>query len=323
MRTAFTFNLCRGRDESEAEFDTPETVAFIAGALERLGHEVELVDAGLPVADLVERLRLAAPALVFNTAEGRAGRYREAFFPALYEELGLLYTGSDAWTCAVTLDKRLSKLVARGVSVATPAARLVLAPEEIAGHRWDGPVIVKPNFEGSSKGIDASAVVSDAQLVAETVERALHRFPAGVLVEDFVAGRDISVAFLEPVGVLAAVEYEFADPTVSIYGYELKNERPEDVQVRAPARLELEQADELARAATTIFGAFSVRDVARADFRLAEDGKLWFLEVNPLPSLEEDAGIYAAAALAGLDADGVIGAILDSAVRRRGDAVVR
>jgi D-alanine-D-alanine ligase len=184
-------------------------------------------------------------------------------------------------------------------------------------------VIVKPNFEGSSKGIDASAVVSDAQLVPEAVERALNRFPAGVIVEDFVAGRDISVAFLEPVGVLAAVEYEFADPKVSIYGYELKNERPEDVEVRAPARLELQQADELARAASTIFSAFSIRDVGRADFRLAEDGTLWFLEVNPLPSLEEGAGIYAAAALAGLDADGVIGAILDSAVRRRGDAVVR
>jgi D-alanine-D-alanine ligase len=160
-------------------------------------------------------------------------------------------------------------------------------------------------------------VIGDADAVTDAVAAALARFPDGVLVEEFVAGRDISIAFLEPRGVLSAVEYEFADPSAAVYDYELKNERSAEVEIRTPAKLTRGQSDALAEAASRVFAAFAVRDVARADFRLAEDGTLWFLEVNPLPSLEEGAGIYAAAALAGLGPDAVIGAIVDSALRRR------
>jgi len=70
-------------------------------------------------------------------------------------------------------------------------------------------------------------------------------------------------------------------------------------------------------AADTVFAALSVRDLGRADFRVGEDGAIWFLEVNPLPSLEEGAGLYAAAELLGLGPSGVIEAVVESARRRR------
>ena len=238
MRVAYAFNVQQEVEEAEAEFDTPETIDYVAGLLEELGHEVERLDAGLPVVAFVERLASSRPELVFNTAEGREGCFREAIFPSLYEELGIPYTGSGPWTCAITLDKRLTKILAAAAGVRTPAALLVQAAEDLDGLAPAPPLIVKPNFEGSSMGIRESAVVEDADEARRLAESALERFPDGVLVEQFVPGRDVSVAFLEPYGVLAGVEYEFAD-RAPFYHYVLKNERADDVAVRAPASLTL------------------------------------------------------------------------------------
>jgi D-alanine-D-alanine ligase len=321
VRVAYVFNMSRGGGVDEAEFDTPETVDFVAGRLEELGHEVTHVDAGLPVGEFAQALLAAVPELVFNTAEGRTGRFREAFFPALYDELALAYTGSGAWTCAVTLDKRLTKLVAAAAGLQTPPARLVRAPVDLDYLPLRAPVIVKPNFEGSSKGVGPASIAGDLATAREAAAAALERFPDGVLVEEFVSGRDVTVALLEPHGSLAAVEYEFADRDAVIYDYELKNLRSDDVAVRAPADLPSGLAARLATAADAVFAAVSVRDLGRADFRVGEDGSIWFLEVNPLPSLEEGAGLYAAAELIGLGPAGVIGAVVESAVRRRATGV--
>ena len=58
-----------------------------------------------------------------------------------------------------------------------------------------------------------------------------------------------------------------------------------------------------------------IRDLGRIDLRLGDDGAIHFLEINALPSLEPGAGIYAAAALEGLHADAVLGAVIESATR--------
>ena len=315
MRVAYVFNVQHEAAEAEAEFDTQETVDYVAGLLDELGHDVVLVDAGVPLPAFVERLASSAPDLVFNTAEGRTGTFREALYPSLYEELGLPYTGSGPWTCAVTLDKRLTKVLAAAAGVATPPSLLVQASSDLDRLAIEPPLIVKPNFEGSSMGIRAGSVAATADDTRRVAEAAVERFPDGVLVEQFVPGRDVSVAFLEPYGALAAVEYVFADHA-AFYHYELKNERPDDVEVRVPASLADEQEAGLAAAAAAVFGVCSVRDFARADFRVADDGTLWFLEVNALPALLEGAGIYAAAAEKGLTPAETVGAIVDSALRR-------
>ena len=107
MKVAFTHNL-RLTDvrvtEKEAEFDSPETVNAILSALEAAGHEVEKVEVSGSASNLLERLEAVDPDLIFNTAEGSNGRMREALYPALFEELGIPYTGSDAYTNALTLD---------------------------------------------------------------------------------------------------------------------------------------------------------------------------------------------------------------------------
>src|SRR6476619_3139706 len=125
MKIAFTHNLKLTDSEEEAEFDTAETVQAIAGALAASGHEVENIEVSGPASHLAARIEAFAPDLIFNTAERRRGRAREAFYPALCEELGFPYTGSDAYVLTVTLDKWLTKLVLASQGIDTPRGRLV------------------------------------------------------------------------------------------------------------------------------------------------------------------------------------------------------
>src|SRR5258707_1360931 len=79
--------------------------------LASLGHVVTPVDVSCSIEALIRRLRRIAPDLVFNLAEGQRGRFREAFYPALFEQLGLPHTGSHASVLAVCLDKALAKRI--------------------------------------------------------------------------------------------------------------------------------------------------------------------------------------------------------------------
>ncbi|HET9555488.1 MAG TPA: ATP-grasp domain-containing protein [Anaeromyxobacteraceae bacterium] len=328
MRIALTHNLRLTDSEEEAEFDTPATVEALAGAIERLGHRVERIEVSGPASRTVARLEAFGPDLVFNTAEGRRGRFREAFFPALFDELGMPYTGSDAYALSLTLDKQLTKLVLAQHGVTTPRWQYLEDAEQLQPNALRFPVMVKPNFEGSSKGITQDSVVEDPLRLHEVVREALARWPAGLLVEEYVAGRDVTVPFLEAAapergGVLQPVEYVIdqaasASRRYAIYDYELKTTLDALVDVRAPARLKRPQAERVHQLARTAYRVLGVRDLGRVDLRLGDDGTVHFLELNALPSLEPGAGIYAAAALEGLHPDAVVGAVIESAMKRWG-----
>ena len=149
MRIALTYNLKLSDSEDEAEFDTQETVNTLASAIERLGHRLERFEVSGPASRTVARLEAYSPDLIFNTAEGRRGRFREAFYPALFEELGFAFTGSDAYALALTLDKQLTKLVLNKQGIRTPGWQFVEKLNELKVEDLRFPLIIKPNFEGS------------------------------------------------------------------------------------------------------------------------------------------------------------------------------
>jgi D-alanine-D-alanine ligase len=326
MRIALTHNLRISDSEDEAEFDTEETVNALAHAIERLGHRVERMEVSGPASRTVARLEALSPDLIFNTAEGRRGRFREAFFPALFEELAIPYTGSDAYALAVTLDKQLTKLILRDEGIRTPGWQFIEKISDLRADELHFPVIVKPNFEGSSKGITQDSVAESVDSLKSKVSDALSKYPAGVLVEEFVVGRDITVPFLQSVdndfdGVLTPVEY-IIDPAFtstrkySIYDYELKTKHDKAVTVKAPAALHEDMSDKIRKMARSVFRKLDCKDLGRIDFRLSDAGVPYFLEINALPSLEPGAGIYASAALEGLHFDGVIDAVIQNAAKR-------
>ncbi len=326
MKIAFTHNLRLTNNEEEAEFDSVETVHDIEAALIAAGHEVEKIEVSGPASHLVSRLEASDPDLIFNTAEGRRARAREAFYPALFEELAFPYTGSDAYVLTLTLDKWLTKLVLKEHGVDSPRGRLVtpgtLQQVLDSGIGLSFPVIVKPNYEGSSKGIGDEAVAKDPRALATVLRASLSAWPAGVMVEEFIPGDDVTIGFIEGVGddgVLGAVEYAIDDSAqnkYNIYDYRLKNIDPSRVSVRCPADIPRDTAARLRVISRTVYKTLGVRDVGRIDYRLGTDGRIYMLEVNALPSLEKGSGLFAGAAHAGLSYDAAIQQIVDSAALR-------
>ena len=112
-------------------------------------------------AELPRQLMQTPVDLVFNIAEGVAGRNREAAVPALCELMGIPYTGSDAATLSIALDKALSKRVLLQHGILTAEFQVMETGRERLSSKLKFPLIVKPNQEGSSKGVSASASVVD------------------------------------------------------------------------------------------------------------------------------------------------------------------
>lgn len=93
-------------EDAGAEYEDDQAIAGLLAAIAAHGH-----DAVPLVLDerFVERVRVLAPDLVFNIAEGVRGPARESIVPAWLDHLGIAYTGSDGLTLALTLDKALTK----------------------------------------------------------------------------------------------------------------------------------------------------------------------------------------------------------------------
>ena len=323
MRIALTYNQKRAAssdpDAADAEFDSRDAIAAIARLVAELGHRVVPIDVSGPIPGLVARLARTAPDLVLNFAEGERGAFREAFYPALFEQLGLAHTGSSASTLAVCLDKALAKRVVAGARVRVPRGRLFRTLDAPA--RWQLahlplPAIVKPNLEGSSKGITAASIARDRAQLADLVAGALARYPDGVLVEELVDGIDIAVGWFAGIGLLPPIWYRH---DAEIYDYALKHVTPERVQLAIPPPLSETVAHRLDVAATRAFAALGVAGYGRVDFRITPDGEVVFLEMNPLPSLTLASGhdeLYLAAAQLGHPPRALLATILDAALPR-------
>ncbi|MCC7440383.1 MAG: ATP-grasp domain-containing protein [Bdellovibrionales bacterium] len=328
LRIAFTPNLKQNASEAEAEFDTPETVEAIRGALAELGHTVDLVEVSGPPAMTIAKLEALNPDLVFNTAEGRLGRYREAFYPGIFENLGLPFTGSDAYVCTVTLDKNLTKtlLAPHGIRMARGA--FVQKAEEALKLDLRFPVILKPNFEGSSKGITQDSVVENPDTLRQRLRSLLKSYPAGILIEEYIVGKDVTVPYLEALptngGVMTPLEYVFSENVKSsrkyvIYDYALKNQDSDHVDVRPLTGYGPDTVQALQEATKKVIQVLGCRDLGRVDFRVTPEGEIFFIEINALPSLEPGAGIYVAAGLAGFATpQSVLGTVIQSALARNG-----
>jgi D-alanine-D-alanine ligase len=309
-------------DDIQEEFDSLTTVEAIASVLRGLGHRVDLLGDGRR---LLERLLHDAPDFVFNLAEGEGvGRCREARVPAVLEMLGIPYSGSDPLTLGVTLDKDCAKRLVGSSELQTVPWGRVILPEEDGRdetHWLPFPAIVKPAWEGSSKGIRSACVVDRVEDLPAVVAALQRAYSQPMLVEQYIEGRELTVGVLgngrpQVLGVMEVLPRETGGRF--IYSLDVKRDWRRQVRYEHPPRLKPPVLAQVERAALEAYGKLGCRDVARIDYRLAPDG-LYFLEANPLPGLNpESSDLVILADLAGWTYGRLIEAILRVALDRVG-----
>ncbi|MBM4317481.1 MAG: hypothetical protein FJ116_08370 [Deltaproteobacteria bacterium] len=203
MKIAFVFNKKTNASLEQAEFDTPETIQSIHQALASGGHEVIDIDmSGENLAVPIEKLISTKPDIIFNTAEGYYGVGRESLGPTLFEQLQIPYVGSGPYGCFLTLDKFLTKQVVASRKVPVVEGYFVNSVDELKSILREVvyPAFVKPNYEGSSKGITSKSVCKDADELLSYGTESLKLFPQGILIERYISGRDISVPYISGLG---------------------------------------------------------------------------------------------------------------------------
>ena len=184
------------------------------------------------------------------------------------------------------------------------------------------PLIVKPRHEGSAVGIDGGAIVHDADALAARVRWVLaaHREPA--LIEAFIAGGEATVCVVgnEPPEALPPILRPI-DPTTGLAWHAAKRDGRETSMATLPVALTPALETTLRRYAVEVFRLLGCRDVARVDFRIDPQGRVYCLEINPLPNLSPDDSFGLLGESLGLGYDGMIRRILDAALARHRLAV--
>ena len=298
----------------EAEYQDDREIEALQDAIRSNGFETLLLPCDL---ELPSKLRRHHVEMAFNVAEGWGGRGRESFVPALLDMLDIPYTGSDALTLGVSLDKALAKAIALSYEVVTPPYLKVESVNALRAMDLSFPLFVKPNCQGSSMGIGEGALVKNHDQLRRAVTRILKRYREPALVEQFMEGREFTVGLLgngHDLQVLPILEIVLPEAAHS-YGYQSKDE--DTGVLRCPAEIPEDLAEEMKRMAVAVYRALECRDLARVDFRSDEQGRPHFLEINPLPGLHPETSLLPQQAYAaGLSYQELIGRILEAAMKR-------
>jgi D-alanine-D-alanine ligase len=292
--------------------------ARVEDALQRLGHEVVPIDVG---ADLVDRLVAVEPDVAFVALHGRGGE--DGTVQELLELIGVPYTGPGPSACSRCMDKVVAKHELRAAGLPTPdfyafsqaafeelgAGRALPALEE----RLDFPIVVTPAAQGSALGIKFARTAAD---VPQAIVAAFS-YDTKVLLERYVAGRDLAVSVLDgPDGPEALPVVEAIPHEEDFYDFEARYEIgrtafvcPAEIGSEATAR-----AQELALAAYTTLGCAGF---ARVDLLLdGGTGELELLEANAIPGLTDTSLLPLAAEAAGISFEDLIARIVELAVAR-------
>jgi D-alanine-D-alanine ligase len=309
--------------DGDSEFDSQKTIDTIATSLRRAEHTVHLVEA---TADLPQWFLTHRVDLVFNIAEGTHGATRESQVPAILESLRVPFTGSSSVTLAIALDKAKTKQILSSEGIPTPRWQLFPTPITALNPRLEFPLIVKPNREGSGKGIWRQSLVGDEAALRRQVAHIYERYRQEVLVEEFINGRELTVGILgaQPLPIL---EIDFSPCRSSgefFYTWRMKEfqgdaSRGLNPTLSCPAPLSPETTARVQDVALRAHRALGCLDLSRTDIRLSHDGTPFVLEINPLPGLSPcESNFPIMTAAAGMTHASLIQRIVELAMIRYG-----
>ena len=283
-----------GGKSSEREISL-KTGRAIVKALKELGHEVYTFDLS---PELPCKLLELKPDKVFIALHGSPGE--DGTVQGMLEILGIPYTGSDTITSAVCIDKDFTKRILQRENVKTPAWEVVYEEKDLEHLRWNTfPAVVKPAREGSSIGLK---VVNSLSELKEYAEKLLKK-SGKVMIEEFIKGKDLTVGILkgEPLPVIEI------RPKKGIYDYESKYTKGMSEYIIIKDEALTKKLHEISK---KIYRVLSLKDFARIDFRLSEEGEIYFLEVNTIPGMTELSLLPMAAGAKGVDFQKLIDIII-------------
>lgn len=306
--------------DADAEYEPEETVEALAGAVAALGHTPVPIGTAY---DLLNRLADLSIDAAINIAEGARGRNREAYTPILLEMAGIPFLGSDALTLSLSLDKAWTKDLCNAAGVPTPPYRVYASADAIDEDDVpEGPLFVKPRYEGTAKGINVHSRVDTLDALRTQVAWVTETYRQEALVEPFVeGGGEFTVAVIgnDPPTALPAMQRAVEATTrIGLHALERHRQPDRDWDYVLAGRLEPTLEATMLRYAVAVYDKLECKDFARVDFRVDADGQPWFLEINPLPTFAPDGTFAIIAELVGQSYEAFLSEVLKRGLARLG-----
>ena len=223
--------------------------------------------------------------VVFPVLHGENGE--DGAMQGLLQMAGIPYVGPHVAASAVAMDKTLTKLVVDQAGIRQAAWMLVRSTDVDSRIDWtmdqvekkfSYPVFVKPAGTGSSVGVSKAAdrnALKDALLKAGT-------YDTKILVEEFIAGREVEVAVMGNESPVASICGEI-DSGAEFYDYDAKYVTDTSVAY-IPARISEDVSEQVRDKAVQIYSAIGCQGLSRVDFFVTYAGdEVVFNEINTLP----------------------------------------
>lgn len=250
--------------------------AAVARALVAAGYDPIEIDVDR---DIAAHLAALKPDAAFNALHGQWGE--DGCVQGLLEILNIPYTHSGVLASSLAMDKQRTKLLLRDVGVPSPEGKIMSRFAAAGGHAMAPPYVIKPNAQGSSVGVHI--IRRGDNRPPEELMSANWSLGDEVLVEQFIAGRELTVAVKggEPLCVTEIL------PSTDFYDYEAKyadGGSRHVVPAPIPEAITRRCLDLAARA----HAALGCRGVSRSDFRYDPDlagEQIFFLEINTQPGM--------------------------------------
>jgi D-alanine-D-alanine ligase len=231
--------------------------------------------------------------LAFNVIHGTFGEDGE--LQVMLEALGVPYTGAGVTSSRIAFDKNLAKAAFVARQVPTPRAEIIDVSAGPKLPSFAAPFVVKPPREGSSVGVHIVRQQSEAEAAMTDAAK----FGNDILVEEFIAGKELTV------GVLDGKALPIVQITPPDGVYDMASKYPwlsgaQGSVYQCPADLDLETTMAVQAAAVAAHHALNIEIYSRVDVLLDAQNRPFVLEVNTIPGMTETSLLPKAAAAVGI-----------------------
>ncbi len=315
------------RGLSDEELADIKTECDVLRGLRNLGHEVRVVGLGDELAPLRTALEEFQPHVVFNLLEEFGGQAIFDTYVVGYLELnGVAYTGCNPRGLLLARDKALSKKILSYHRIRVPRFKVFPRYRKTARPRFLAfPLIVKSLIEEGSYGIAQASVVSSDKALEERVGFIHDKIKTDAVVEQYIPGRELYAAVLgiHQLQVFPTWEMflgKLPDDAAKIATRKAKwdpeYQKKHGIRIGRARNLPEELERRVARVARRICQRLGTDGCVRIDFRLSEDGELYFLEANPNPDIADKDEFAGAAKAAGISYEELLQKIVSLGIRR-------
>jgi D-alanine-D-alanine ligase len=299
--------------EDTAEFDKQDTVNSLDNALRKMGFETEQIGNCFQLIDALSAGKKWD--LIFNIVEGLYGDGRESVVPAILDQYQIPYVFSGPVILGISLNKYLSRLIVSAAGVPVSPGMLISSGEDIKRCNLQYPLFIKPVSEGTGKGINEKSLLKTKAELKEMAEWILERFNQPALVEEYLPGREFTVGVIgsgnEAIAI-GGMEIECKDNLP--YSVEFKENYQEFCKYIPMAK---EFSEECKTVALNVWKALGGVDAGRVDVKADRNGRMCFMEVNPLAGLHPiDSDLPILSRMIGIEYQTLIEMIMKSAIKR-------